>query len=82
LQKFLPVVVGPCVGRDYQKEEGFVLPPKVDLEKCTGCGTCADVCPNEVFEVDDKSQVVSPDDCSGCEQCVSECPEEAITMED
>jgi len=59
------------------------LPPKVDLDKCSGCGTCADVCPNEVFEVaDDKSQVVRPDDCTACEQCVSECPEEAITLEE
>jgi len=59
------------------------LPPKVDQDKCSGCGTCVDVCPNEVFELsDDKSQVVHPDDCTGCEQCVSECPEEAITMED
>lgn len=59
------------------------MPPRVDLEKCTGCGTCADVCPNEVFEiVDDKSQVVRPDDCTACEQCVMECPEEAITLEE
>ena len=59
------------------------MPPKVDQEKCSGCGTCVDVCPNEVFELaDDKSQVVHPDDCTGCEQCVSECPEEAITMEE
>ncbi|MCL6446628.1 MAG: 4Fe-4S binding protein [Armatimonadetes bacterium] len=59
------------------------MPPRVDLEKCTGCGTCADVCPNEVFEiVDDKSQVIHPDDCTACEQCMMECPEEAITLEE
>jgi len=59
------------------------MPPRVDLEKCTGCGTCADVCPNEVFEImDEKSQVARPDDCTACEQCVMECPEEAITLEE
>ncbi len=59
------------------------MPPKVDQEKCTGCGTCADVCPNEVFEiVEEKSQVIRPDDCTACEQCVMEYPEEAITLEE
>lgn len=59
------------------------MPPRVELEKCTGCGTCVDVCPNEVFEmVDDKSYVARPDDCTECEQCVENCPEEAITLEE
>ncbi|MGB9791265.1 MAG: 4Fe-4S dicluster domain-containing protein [Thermacetogeniaceae bacterium] len=59
------------------------MPPKVDLEKCSGCGTCVDVCPSEVFEMEnDKSKVARPDDCTGCETCVEECPEEAIVLED
>ena len=59
------------------------MPPKVDLDKYTGCGTCADVCPSEVFDIeDDKSIVARPDDCTECESCVDECPEEAITMEE
>ncbi len=59
------------------------MPPKVDLDKCNGCGTCEDVCPEEVFElVDDKAKVVRPDDCTECETCVDECPTEAITLED
>lgn len=58
------------------------MPPKVDLDKCTGCGTCADACPSEVFDIeDDKSVVARPDDCTECETCVDECPEEAISME-
>ena len=57
--------------------------PKVDLGKCTGCGACADVCPTEVFEIEnDKARVARPDDCTACETCVEECMEEAIVMED
>lgn len=59
------------------------MPPRVNVEKCTGCGICADVCPGEVFDIaESKSEVARPDDCTGCESCVMECPEEAIVMEE
>lgn len=58
------------------------MPPKVDLEKCTGCGACVDVCPSEVLEIEnDKCKVSRPDDCTDCGSCVDECPEGAITLE-
>ena len=25
------------------------MPPVIDREKCTGCGTCAEICPVQVF---------------------------------
>lgn len=59
------------------------MKPIVDESKCTGCGNCVDVCPSEVFEMqDEKSKVVRPEECVECETCVSECPEEAIKLED
>jgi len=55
----------------------------VDEEKCAGCEECVDVCPVEVFEMqDDKSVVVEPDECLGCESCVEVCEEGAITIEE
>lgn len=57
------------------------MPPKVDLEKCNGCGSCADVCPSECFVIEkEKSKVVNPDDCVDCESCVENCPEGAIVL--
>lgn len=55
----------------------------VDFDKCTGCGTCVDECPQEVYDdpVDGKVVVAREDDCVGCEACVPECPEEAIKIE-
>jgi NAD-dependent dihydropyrimidine dehydrogenase PreA subunit len=58
---------------------------KVDLEKCTGCGTCLDVCPVEVFEIIDvdgeqKSSPVNEDECIACMACIASCPEEAIEI--
>jgi NAD-dependent dihydropyrimidine dehydrogenase PreA subunit len=60
-----------------------VMKPEVDESKCSGCGNCVDVCPSEVFEMEnDKSKVVRPEECVECETCVSECPEEAIKLVD
>ena len=53
----------------------------VDTEKCTGCGECVDICPVEVFELqDEKSVPVNAEECVGCESCVEVCEQEAITV--
>ncbi len=55
--------------------------PEVDIEKCSGCGTCVDICPVEVYELHDKISVsVNDEDCIGCESCVEACRQGAITI--
>ena len=54
---------------------------KIDLEKCTGCGTCKEVCPVEAITVNDKAKV-DEETCVDCGTCVEECPEEAISLEE
>ena len=57
--------------------------PTVDEEKCAGCEECVDVCPVEVFEMQDgKSVPVNAEECLGCESCVEVCEEGAITVEE
>ena len=54
---------------------------EVDQEKCTGCGECANVCPVEVYEIqDEKSVPVNEEECLGCESCIEVCPSGAITL--
>jgi NAD-dependent dihydropyrimidine dehydrogenase PreA subunit len=54
---------------------------KIDIEKCTGCGTCVDTCPVEVFEIrEEKSVVVNLDECLVCMACEVQCPEGAIKV--
>lgn len=53
----------------------------VNLDKCTGCGTCVDVCPAEVYELKDgKSSPVKVDECLVCRACETQCPENAIEV--
>ncbi|MDN7023520.1 4Fe-4S dicluster domain-containing protein [Methanoculleus sp. FWC-SCC1] len=54
---------------------------KIDLEKCTGCETCVDICPAEAITMEDGKAKVDVDLCVDCESCVDECPAEAISME-
>lgn len=55
--------------------------PVVDAGKCIGCEECVDVCPVEVFEMQDgKSVVINGDDCLGCESCVEACSVDAIEI--
>ncbi len=58
---------------------------KVDVkeEACVGCGACIDVCPVEVFALQQAKAVpANQDDCLGCESCIGVCGLEAITVEE
>jgi len=53
----------------------------VDQEKCIGCGECVEICPVDVYEMqDEKSVPVNAEECIGCESCVEVCEQEAITV--
>ena len=56
--------------------------PKIDVDECTGCGLCIDVCEQEALGLSDDIAIISNmDSCIGCGDCAEECPVEAITME-
>ena len=52
---------------------------KVDVDKCTGCSACVDVCPVNVIKIEGNKAVIS-DECIGCGACVSACPVDAIAI--
>jgi MinD superfamily P-loop ATPase len=53
--------------------------PKFDLEKCTKCGKCAEVCrKNAIAFAKNKYPAFLPENCIGCKACISVCPVNAI----
>jgi NAD-dependent dihydropyrimidine dehydrogenase PreA subunit len=55
----------------------------VDNDKCVGCGDCVDICPVEVYELqDEKSVPVNAEECVGCESCIEVCEQEAISVKE
>jgi len=54
---------------------------KINIEECTGCGTCVDECPVSAIELKDDKAVVDEDECTECSTCVDSCPNSAITLE-
>ena len=59
-----------------------VVTLELDREKCTGCGMCAEVCPHEVFIIENKKAGISDKDaCMECGACAKNCPSAAILVQ-
>ena len=54
---------------------------EVDENKCSGCGTCIELCPYNAIQKDENGVArVTSAVCKGCGVCGASCPERAITM--
>ncbi|HSB33934.1 MAG TPA: 4Fe-4S binding protein [Nitrospirota bacterium] len=51
----------------------------VTTEKCSGCGTCSEICPTEAIRIEDGKAGITMD-CIACGACPRVCPEGAIKM--
>lgn len=55
--------------------------PIIDLNLCTGCHRCVDVCPAYALaQIDGKANLHHPDRCTYCTACEDVCPEGAIEL--
>ena len=64
------------------KTEAYALYPKIDPNKCSGCGVCTRVCPEgDILQmIGGLPVLVSPTKCVGHTLCYRSCPVDAITM--
>jgi len=53
--------------------------PVMDLEKCDGCGRCADVCPAHALRVERGKVRLLHTNCDYCGECEAACPTGAIS---
>lgn len=58
-----------------------VVTLRLNVSKCTGCGMCREVCPHNVFSLEnDKSKIRDKDACIECGACAKNCPCDAISV--
>jgi len=72
------VFLKPAISRS---EVVSIPVPKVDEEKCTYCGKCAEVCAYNAIAVFKEKVLIFPELCHGCGACSYLCPESAISEE-
>lgn len=54
--------------------------PKLESERCIGCGKCAESCPVQIIEIKNKKAVFKRNGCISCFCCQEMCPMKAISV--
>lgn len=57
----------------YRKTKKFYA-----TEDCNNCGSCAEMCPTEVIQIENRKPVWIKEKCSHCSACINRCPTRAI----
>jgi NAD-dependent dihydropyrimidine dehydrogenase PreA subunit/nitroreductase len=53
----------------------------IDEEKCTGCGSCVEICHEGCMALDGGTVTIDHALCSTCTQCIAVCPEKALSWD-
>jgi len=62
--------------------EGTMAFPVVNMDTCTGCGACAELCRYKAIILLSEKPLVFPEMCHACGGCMLVCPVDAITYSD
>ena len=55
--------------------------PFTITDRCSGCGTCVEVCPKTAISIKKEKSAIERDLCIGCFECMHVCPEHAIDID-
>ncbi|MBN2542618.1 DUF362 domain-containing protein [bacterium] len=64
-----------------QKIHSNVKPAFTNVDKCTGCGTCVNICPANAIKIVDNKADFDHKKCWGCGECIVICPEKALKIQ-
>lgn len=56
---------------------------QIDEGRCSGCATCYQVCPRDVYAMDlarHKAEIVRAEHCVNCGACIRQCPERCLAL--
>ena len=55
---------------------------RLSLDKCIGCEKCTEVCPHNVFSIENgKAAITDKNSCMECGACAKNCPTSAIKVD-
>jgi len=59
-----------------------VVTLRLSADACTGCGRCREVCPHNVFSIEnDKAVITDKNSCMECGACAKNCPVSALAVD-
>jgi len=68
---------------DIKEKQAVIAPiPLIDLEKCTFCKKCMEICRFGAIAVVGKKVITFPELCHSCGGCMAVCPEDAVSEDD
>jgi uncharacterized Fe-S center protein len=63
-----------------QMMHAVVKPEYKDIELCSGCARCVEICPAGAIKIVSKKAHFDHAKCVGCGECISVCPERALRL--